>query len=169
MIARERLKGFRLFAGQNMYMLGEIARLGTEVEFEEGDWLFHEQEEASHLYLILEGSISLCLTLYLNGRTQHVEATSPFGMREVIGWSAMVKPHIYTFGARAERKSRLIAIEGKQLRELMDDNPASGYYFLKNLAEVIGDRLTSTYVQLLSLVLDPDEEPTWRAAKKELF
>jgi hypothetical protein len=70
-----------------------------------------------------------------------------------------VKPHIYTFGARAEENSRLIALTAEPLRELLDDNPGFGYYLLKNLAEVIGDRLTGKCVQLLSLVLDSEGVP----------
>jgi CRP-like cAMP-binding protein len=159
MISPETLRSYRLFAKQSNYMLEEIALLAKRIELEQGDWLFHEQEYASHLYLISEGAISLCLNLYWNGSCQHVEATSPLGAYEVLGWSAIVKPHIYTFGARAENKSRLIAIDAEPLRELLDDNPAFGYYFLKNLSEVIGDRLTSKCVQLLSLVLDSDGAP----------
>lgn len=166
MIAPDTLRGYRLFAKQSNYMLEEIAFLANDVELESGEWLFHEQEHASHLYLITEGAISLCLNLYLNGSSQHIEATSPLGPREVLGWSAIIKPHIYTFGARAERKSKLIAFEAEPLRELLDDNPGFGYYLLKNLAEVIGDRLTNKCVQLLSLVLDSKDTPVLSKAKK---
>ena len=159
MISPESSRGFRLFAGQSNYMLEEMAMLASEVELEEGEWLFHEEENASHLYVVTEGAISLCLNLYLNGSRPHVEVTSPLGPREAIGWSAVVKPHIYTFGARAEQKSRLISFTAEPLRELLDDNPGFGYYLLKNLAEVIGDRLTNKCVQLLSLVLDSEGEP----------
>ena len=133
--------------------------LASEVELEAGEWLFHEEEAASHLFLITEGSISLCLNLYLHGSGRHVEATSPLGAREAIGWAAVVKPHIYTFGARAEENTRLIAFPAAALRELLDDNPGFGYYLIKNLAEVIGHRLTSKCMQLLSLVLDSKGEP----------
>ncbi len=166
MISPETLRGFRLFAGQSNYMLEEIAFLASEVELEAGEWLFHEEEYASHLYLISEGAISLCLNLYLNGSCQHIEAASPLGVWEVIGWSAVVKPHIYTFGARAVKKSRLVAFEAEPLRELLDDNPGFGYYLLKNLAEVIGDRLTNKCVQLLSLVLDSKGAPILSESRK---
>jgi CRP-like cAMP-binding protein len=159
MISPEMLRSFRLFAGQSNYMLEEMAILAREVELEAGEWLFHEDEGASHFYVIAEGAVSLCLNLYLNGSCSHVEVTSPLGPREAIGWSAVVKPHIYTFGARAEQNSRLISFTGEPLRELLDDNPGFGYYLLKNLAEVIGDRLTNKCVQLLSLVLDSDGVP----------
>ena len=159
MISPETLRGFQLFAGQSNYMLEEMAILASEVELEAGEWLFHEKDIASHLYVITEGAISLCLNLYLNGSRPHVEVTSPLGAREAVGWSAVVKPHIYTFGARAEENSRLIALTAEPLRELLDDNPGFGYYLLKNLAEVIGDRLTGKCVQLLSLVLDSEGVP----------
>jgi len=159
MVSPETLRTYRLFAGQSNYMLEEMAMLTSELELEAGEWLFHEQENASHLYLITEGAVSLCLNLYLNGKCQHIEATSPLGAREMIGWSAVVKPHIYTFGARAEQDTRLITFAAEPLRELLDDNPGFGYYLIKNLAEVIGDRLTSKCVQLFSIVLNSNGEP----------
>lgn len=159
MISPETLRSYKLFAGQSNYMLEEMAILASEVELESGEWLFHEEEIASHLYVISEGAIALCLNLYLNESCPHVEASSPLGARETVGWSAIVKPHIYTFGAQAKQKSRLIAFAAEPLRELLDDNPGFGYYLLKNLAEVIGDRLTNKCVQLLSLVLDSNGVP----------
>lgn len=159
MVSRETLRRYRLFAGQSIYMLDEIARFSDEVTLEAGDWLFQEREDASRLYLVMDGAVSLCLNLYLNGSSEHVEATSPLGSGELVGWSAVIRPHIYTLGARTLRRSRLLAIQAEPLRDLLDDNPHFGYYFLKNMAEVMGDRLTSKCVQLLSIVLDTKRAP----------
>ena len=164
MVSRETLRSYRLFAGQSIYMLDEIARIADEVVLEEGEWLFHEREDASHLHLIMDGAVSLCLNLYLNGSSQHVEATSPLGRGELVGWSAIVRPYVYTLGARTSQRSRLLVIEAEPLRQLLDDNPHYGYFLMKNMAEVMGDRLTSKCVQLLSMVLDSEGAPITPAA-----
>jgi CRP/FNR family cyclic AMP-dependent transcriptional regulator len=158
MISPETLRRYPLFAGQNYYMLKEIALLADEIELEAGDWLFQEREDATKFYVVLEGAISLCMTLHLNGSDPHVEAMSPIGKGEVVGWSSLVKPYIYTLGARAARKSKVVAIEAPSLRELLNDNPQYGYYLLKNLSEVMGERLVNKCVQLVSIVLDLQSE-----------
>jgi len=159
MVSTELLRRYPLFARQSYYMLKEIAMLSEEVELEAGEWLFQEEEEATRFYMILEGSLSLTLYLFLNGHGRHIEATGPLTPGEILGWSALIKPHFYKLGAQAEEKTRLLAIDAVSLRELLDDNPGFGYFFLKNVAEVLGERLTSTCIQLLSIVLDPSGRP----------
>lgn len=158
MISLETLRRYPLFAGQNLYMLKEIALLADEVELEAGDWLFNEREDASTFYIVQEGAISLCMNLHLNGREPHVEAMSPIGKGEVVGWSSLVKPYTYTLGARATQKSKLIAIDASPLRQLLNDNPMYGYFMLMKLSEVMGERLLNKCVQLVSIVLDLQDE-----------
>jgi len=154
MISPESLRRYPLFAGQNFYMLKEIALLADEIELEAGEWLFAEREDASRFYIVQDGAISLCMNLHLNGCEPYVEAMSPVGKGEVVGWSSLVKPYTYTLGARATQKTKLIAIEAASLRELMDDNPMYGYYMLKKLSEVMGERLVNKCIQLVSIVID---------------
>jgi CRP-like cAMP-binding protein len=154
MISPERLRFYPLFAGQSYYMLKEIARISNEVIKEEGDWLFQEGDEASKFYIVVEGGISLTMYLHLNGKGQHIATTSPIEQSELIGWSSLVKPHGYVFGAKAAKKSRLLEIDAEPLRELLDDNPVFGYYLMKNITEVIGERLEFKCIQLLSMVVD---------------
>jgi CRP-like cAMP-binding protein len=159
MISPETLRFFPLFSGQDFYMLKEIALLAQEMELAEGEWLFRERQDATKLYLVRDGAISLCVYLHLNGCGQHLETMSPVGRGEIVGWSALVKPYEYTLGARAVRNSRLIAIEAAPLRQLLDDNPLFGYHMLKKLAEAMGERLLFKCIQLLSLVVDARRKP----------
>jgi CRP/FNR family cyclic AMP-dependent transcriptional regulator len=163
MVSRELLRRYPLFAGQSLYMLGEMARLADEVLLEEDEWLFQEGTPAAHLFLILDGEVSLCLNLYLNGACRQVETTSPLGPTELLGWSAVVPPHIYKLGAQVQRSARLLAIEAEPLRLLLDDNPHFGYFLMKQIAAVISERLDAKCIQLLSLVLDERGVPAWRS------
>ena len=76
MVSPELLRRYPLFAGQNQYMLDEIAMLSHEVEKDEGEWLFHENEDANKLYLVLDGSISLTLFVDLEGETKQLSSSS---------------------------------------------------------------------------------------------
>jgi len=72
---------------------------------------------------------------------------------EVVGWSALVAPYVYNLGAQAAEKTHLIAFDCVALRQLLDDNPVYGYCFMKELTEVIGQRLISKCTQLMSLLV----------------
>jgi len=141
------LKRYPFFANLNDEFVGEISALGQPIELEEGDWLFHQEEYATHLYLITQGKIAFTIMF----RNHVIDRLNPYMRGEIIGWSAMVSPYIYTLGAIAESPSTLIRFEGKKLLQLMDNNCSQGYILMKNLAELMGERLINRNIQLMSL------------------
>ena len=151
MISPETLRFYPLFAHQDANMLKKIAMLANEEEVESGYQLFFEGEIAKRFYLILDGSVVLTMN-FPKIDQKDLEELEPLGKGEVIGWSSIIAPHIYKFGAYANQKSRLIAFDGEKIRNLFDDNPIFGYFFIQKLAQVIGDRLISKCVQLMSLI-----------------
>ena len=159
MVSTELLRRYSLFAGQNNYMLEEIAMLSNEITKDKGDWLFHEDEDATKLYLVLEGAVALTLYVYLNGSGQHLSSSHSIGKGEIIGWSSIVPPHQYKVGAMAVKKSNLLEIDALPLRQLLDDNPEYGYHFLRQIAEVISERYMLINIQILSLMTDKQIKP----------
>jgi CRP-like cAMP-binding protein len=158
MVSTELLRRYPLFAGQNNYMLEEIAMLSNEVNKAEGDWLFHENEEATKLYLVLEGAVALTLFVYLNGEQQHLASSHSLGKNEIVGWSSIVPPHQYKIGARAVKISRLLEIDAVPLRQLLDDNPEYGFHFLRQIAGVISERFMLVNIQIMSLMADNESK-----------
>jgi CRP-like cAMP-binding protein len=146
MISPSSLGFYPLFASQNAEMLMKIAMLAEEKEVDAGYQLFFEGEVAKSLFLVLEGSVVLTMKM-----GEKVEEMEPLGKGEVVGWSSIIKPHLYKLGAYTRQKTRLVAFNGERLRILFDENPSSGYYFMQKLAEVIGDRYISKCVQITSL------------------
>ena len=136
MVSTELLRRYPLFAGQNHYMLEEIAMLSSEVTKTEGEWLFHENEEANKLYLVLDGAVALTLFVYLNGEQQHLASSHSLGKNEIVGWSSIVTPH-----------------------QLLDDNPEYGYHFLRQIAEVVSERFMLVNIQIMSLMADKENDP----------
>jgi CRP/FNR family transcriptional regulator, cyclic AMP receptor protein len=151
MISPETLRFYPLFADQDANMLAQFAMLANEEEVESGYQLFFEGEIAKRFYLILDGAVVLTMNSpKIDQKT--LEELEPLGKGEVIGWSSIVAPYIYKFGAYANQKSRLIAFDGEKIRNLFDDNPIFGYFFMQKLAQVIGDRLIRKCVQVMSLI-----------------
>jgi CRP/FNR family transcriptional regulator, cyclic AMP receptor protein len=146
MISPNVLGFYPLFSGQSPEMLKKIATLAEEKKVEAGYQLFFEGEVANTLFVVREGAV--VLTMKMGDKTEELE---PLGKGEVVGWSSIVKPYLYKFGAYTNQKSNLLAFSGEKLRNLFDENPSFGYYFMQKLAELIGDRLISKCVQLTSL------------------
>jgi len=153
MISPELLRRYPLFARQTDEMLKQIAMIAHEKELEAETWLFFEGEAAKTLYLILEGGVDLSMNIGEIGERK-IEKLEPLRDGEVVGWSAIIEPHVYTLGAQTTLDTRLVAFDGVALRKLLDDHPDQGYYFMKELAKVIGQRLVSKCTQLMSMIAE---------------
>jgi len=150
MISPETLRFYPLFAHLDTNMLTQIAMLAEVKEVKPGYQLFFEGEVAKSLFLILEGSVVLTMNMG-DKENQKVEELEPLAKKEVVGWSSIVKPHIYKMGAFTNKDTQLIVFDGEKLSTLFDANPASGYFFMQKIAEVIGERLISKCVQIMSM------------------
>lgn len=151
MISPETLRRYPFFAGVGEHTLKQIAMFSEEEELENGEWLFHEGEQANSLYLILDGAVTL--TLKLVEDNDHVAEVCTLGMGELTGWSSLVAPHTYKLGAQTIQKTKVMKIDGQELRGLMDEYPMVGYQILQNLTGVMGERLINLRIQLISLVV----------------
>jgi CRP-like cAMP-binding protein len=149
MISPETLRRFPLFGRLEPEMIKAIAMLGEEVSYSEGDWLFREGTPAGSLFLVLDGSIELAVSL--NGASGPQARLNTRTPGEIIGWSALVPPHTYTLSGRAKTDTRLVQLDGPRLRELMDSDPAAGYWLMHNVAGVVGDRLVRLRNQFVSM------------------
>jgi CRP-like cAMP-binding protein len=132
-------------------MLKEIAMLSNKKKVKKDAWLFMQDDPALWLYIILEGAMSLSLIVQRNGHGEHIERLGLLGRGEILGWSSIVKPYLYSLGALAEQDTELIEIKAGGFRELLEDNPYFGYNFMKNIAEVVSERLKFKCIQLLSM------------------
>jgi CRP/FNR family transcriptional regulator, cyclic AMP receptor protein len=151
MISPETLRRFSLFAGLDPAWFKDIAMVGEEVKLAQGEWLFHEGDDADALYLVLNGSVELKINLDVQSSRQADISTVSAG--EVIGWSALVEPEVYTLGAVAASDVQLVRLDAVGLRKLMEQNCEFGFHLMRQLAKVLGQRLTNLRVQFVSLVV----------------
>lgn len=147
MITAYTLMRYAFFANLDEDFVSRIVEIGEKKSLEEGEWLFRQDQEAKFIYLITEGKIALTIRF----RDNAIDRLNPYLRGEIIGWSALVKPNIYTMGAIAEQSSTVIGFGGKEFMALMDDNKEQGYILLQNLTELISERLINRNIQLMSL------------------
>ncbi len=69
---------------------------------------------------------------------------------EIIGWSALVEPHVYTLTAVCLQPAKVLAINGIKLRSLLGANHHIGYHLQNELIKVVASRLDDTWRVLVS-------------------
>jgi CRP/FNR family cyclic AMP-dependent transcriptional regulator len=124
-----------------------LTSCASNVRFEKGFHLFRTGGEANEFYLIREGKILLEVTAPRRPSLDLETVESG----DVLGWSWLVPPHRWRFGARALEPVRAIAVDGKCLRLKCERNSSLGYELLKRTVEVVGQRLEATRFRLVDL------------------
>ena len=77
------------------------------------------------------------------------------GEGDALGWSWLVPPYQWRFGARTLQPTRALAFDGKCLRAKCEEDHDLGYELLKRFLHVVTERLESTRLQLLDLYGTP--------------
>ena len=162
MISPELIRRYPLFAGLNAEEMLLLAQAGDEIALAPGQFLFQEGDRLQSFYLVVEGSVDLILELTDRGQppllAQQFLRTHPtreivvtvIGPGNMFGWSGLIPPYITTAGARAERDSRIIAFDCRQLRTLFEENCHFGYRMTVKAAQAIRDRLRDMRIETLS-------------------
>jgi signal transduction histidine kinase len=155
-ITADVLGQFDLFTDLSDEALNEIVQLVSEEVYPEGTAIFSEDTSAKHLYLILEGKVSLEKRVQL-GRTgtPRRAVISVVGPGYTIGWSSLVPPYQYTSSGICLGEAKILSIPGSKLRKLMTDQPEIGSTFNQNVAAIIRERManaTSNLTYFLSIV-----------------
>ena len=149
MVGIDELKGFKIFKELNERELELIVDFAKEESYESDSRIFEEKALATNLYLILEGKIEIRMRGDGVDQITIDEVTSG----EIFGWSAVTQPYTFTAATWSVEKTKLIVLNGKQLKELFEKNNHIGYRIIKEIAGVISARLKaarSKFVELLN-------------------
>jgi CRP-like cAMP-binding protein len=137
MIALEELRKFHLFKGLTNKELGIIRDIAKREEHEAGDRFIVENDDASKLYLVLEGRVSIKKKGGFSQRETVIDDGLP---GEIIGWSAIVGPHTYTADVITTERSVFLSIDSTALLNIFEHNKDIGYKVMTELASVISSR-----------------------------
>jgi CRP-like cAMP-binding protein len=147
MLSTNVLSKIKIFEGIPERFLSKIVEISEELSYRKGKSIFAEGSEAEHVHILLEGEVSIQVSL--TSRSDHVTVaviTEPY---MCFGWSGAVPPHIYTASAICEADCRLLAIQGEKLIRLLQDEPGYGFMVLQKISELISRRLRSSRIALL--------------------
>lgn len=153
MVTISLLRRFKTFEGLADSELGQIADLCREDEYEVGAIIYEEGDVANDLYVVAQGKVSLETGVPLWPHASPTRVAVDIVTRgEVFGKSALVEPHIRVLSPRCLERTKVVAIDGSELRRLLDAAPHIGYKLMGRIADATASRLMSTRKELLSFL-----------------
>jgi CRP-like cAMP-binding protein len=146
----ETLKKCDLFKYLDDEELNRVANLCTIVKHGAGKTIFGQGQRGDRLYVLSKGQVSLHRKYKLHDSRMAdavVYVLRETSSRRLIGgWCALVgKDHVYMSSAKCDKASRLIAIDGKHLRDFIVARPDIRIKIIEKLVLLLRGRLESVY------------------------
>ncbi len=135
--------------------LARLEPLVRTASFEPGVEILREGDTTMDLGIVVEGRVALRLRVPERGPTTVLTVEAG----DIIGWSAVVRPHRATSSVVALVPTRLLLLDGAGLRAALDADPVLAAEVYRDLLEALATRLTATRMQLLDLFSRPGDEP----------
>lgn len=152
MVSPELLRRYPFFAPFDDNEIGDIAMISEEVYYQAGDTVFEVDQPAAALYVLVEGGVEIWYVA-IDKHEQDLRKefyVSDINPGDLFGISALVEPYSYTTTALITAGTRLIKVDGPQLRDLCKLDPKLDAAVMHRIAKVAMDRLHDTRVQLLA-------------------
>jgi CRP-like cAMP-binding protein len=135
------------FKGLDPKLLKPLAKCGSIVSYEAGQNIYREEEDANEFLLIRHGRVAI--EIFVPGRGPlTIQTVGPGG---ALGWSWLFPPFKRHFDVRAVELTRAVALDGKRLRQMAEENHDLGYELVKRVSQVVLERLHATSRQLLDI------------------
>lgn len=152
MISPELLRRYTFFSGLTDTQLNKIVMLSEEIEYEEGETIFNEGDQANTIYLLLDGEVDLFFTAEedYSPKTSKQFAAGEINVGEVFGVSAFIEPYTTNAEARAARDSRILRIDALTLRSQFPEDLSMAFCIMNAIARTTRDRMTGLHAQLAS-------------------
>ena len=140
------LESCELFKGLEKNNIDQIADLCREKTYKVGEYVFRQGDFGEYLYIIAEGQIFLERSMAL-GTQKGNAVIGVLGKGRVLGcWSTLLsEPHNHMSSAACQKPTKVVAIQGSDLREMMLNNREFGFKVLENLCLSLRDRIQVAY------------------------
>ncbi len=139
------------FKGFTTEELNFISGCGQNKVFKKDEVLAREGEPADEFFLIREGKIGVCISTPHQG----IKAIQTLGEGEIFGWSWIFPPYKWVFDGIALETTHVVALNGKCLREKLEQTPVLGYKLMKRFSQNMISRLNAARLQLLDIYGNP--------------
>ena len=140
MLSAKQLGGFPVFEDLPPDVLDRLAGGADLVDFESGDFVVHQHDEAVARFILVSGAVEFLIRaegvddLFVGSASAH---------GAIIGWSIAREPHRHTASVRCSEPCRTIRIKRSVVEAILRDDPRSGYRILRSIAQALAERLES--------------------------
>lgn len=150
MISPETLRRYPFFGIFTDPQLKQLAMITNQLSVEEGIILFNQNEKADALYFLLDGNIDLFQTVQEEARPEKKKEylVGEINPGELFGVSTVIEPNVFSAGAKASLSSKILVINGIELRSLMDADALLAKNVLHQTAKQLLQRLNLNRSQL---------------------
>jgi CRP-like cAMP-binding protein len=122
-----------------------VEKMATEEVFEPGEIICRQDKQIEKIYIIEDGLVSILLEMGPTDKRQ-IQSASNF---ECFGWAATIPPFRCLCMTRAVERTKVLAFNGMELRNLIDTNPKLCAAIAGGVAYVISQRLKAAFEQLM--------------------
>lgn len=155
-ITAERLSQAEIFRDLSMGDLVAIAEYCREESYRDGETVLTEDEPAETLLVVERGKLALEKKIQIGRHSTPRNATIGYiNPGKIAGFSALTAPHYYSTSVVCVEPTRVIKIDGPDLRAYLKAHPDAGLVVMSNIAALVGDRYrtaTNTLTYFLSIV-----------------
>ena len=125
-----------LFCELPAVVLNDIAGICREVKVSKGEVVFRIGDLSKDVYILAEGSMELGYGLISADESKPGTIREP---GEFFGWGAFDR----LINAMAVQETQLIIVDGVQLMNLLEGQPAAGFRFIRKLLAIILNRIVA--------------------------
>jgi signal-transduction protein with cAMP-binding, CBS, and nucleotidyltransferase domain len=145
------LKGHELFRALSVEDVGRISGFSSVKNYEKGETVFRFGRSASHVFLLLEGSV------YLRVAAENPElsiAVARVEKGELFGLSPLLGSKTYTTSGICRENASVLAIEARPFRDLLYSDCRTGLHIMGDVAHVYFTRYLQVLKNLQRVVND---------------
>jgi len=138
------IAGHPFWHGLSSEFLPSVAESAALQAFGVDELIFHERQDADHLYLLHRGRVAL--EAFLPGRG--VTTLQMLGPGEALGWTWLFPPYRWQHSARSVDATEIVSFSALSLRHQAEKCPAFGRDLVTRMAQVLLQRLQATRQKL---------------------
>jgi CRP/FNR family cyclic AMP-dependent transcriptional regulator len=144
------LEKVEMFHGLSPTQLESLAQISVEKKYRRGETVFTERSTGGEVYIIKKGKV--CIELGLKGKP-NTATVQRLGAGQIFGELALVDKRSRSATVICENDCEIITIDRSRLDELFERDSRLGYIVMKNLAQLLAERLRRTDLMLVASVL----------------
>ncbi len=138
MVSPDWLKKTELFETLKESQLTALLSRSSVESCTEGKTIFRQGEEATRLYVLIEGTVDLTVKAQeqIDFMTSKIDKEGA-----VFGTPSLMEPFRYNVTATCPKPAKVLFIEAAHLKKMMEEDPKMGMEIMRKLASIYFNRL----------------------------